>query len=295
MDNESKLFAGYIPVIHDGYIRAFNRHPKATIGVFSDEILSESKINYVRKDIRALKPEEAKQCIEGLGRKAIILGKSALEIALRSGIVMPDDDITRNIENLYPDSKITKETIFLRWDRDNSSEVSAIKPDREIDLDDNSPIIKTLCQESAKSSNWWRHIGAVLVDKEEIILRAHNHSLPTENSSWIESDPRITAHKGESIEKSIDIHAEANLITQSAKNGISLEGKDIFVSTFPCQNCAKLIALSGIKSVFFIEGYATLDGQSILNSYGVEIVKINTSFSGDKPNGLKSYPKKQKG
>ena len=186
----------------------------------------------------------------------------------------------------------SKEPIFLRWDRDNSNETSIILPDREVTLEDDDKLIQIISNESSKSSNWWRHVSAALVDSSKIILCSHNHSLPTEHTSWIESDPRITAKKGESIERSIDIHAEAGLIAQAARDGISLNGKDIYVSTFPCPNCAKLIAMSGIKSCYFIEGYAMLDGQSILSASGVEIIKINSKLKSEDIHNLKPYPEK---
>lgn len=294
MDKEPKLFAGYFPVIHDGYIKAFERHPDATIGIFNEEIIQDSKIGYTRKDIRALSPEIAQMAIKGLGRNVIILGRTALELVLNNEpIIMPDDDITRKIAANYPDAEIIKESVFLRWDRDNSTETSMVEPDREITLSEDSVIIKTLSEEAKQSSNWWRHIGAVVFDNnEDLIISSHNSSVPTEYTSYIESDPRITAKKGESIERSIDIHAEARLIANACKHGLSLEGTTIYVSTFPCPNCAKLIAESGIKTCCFVEGYAMLDGQSILKNYDIEIIKINAKLEAENPNGLKPYPEK---
>lgn len=292
--NNKELFAGYVPVIHDGYIRVLERYPNATVGIFNEEIIEDSKIGYTRKDIRALSPEIARMAIEGLGRQAIILGRAALELALNEGpVIMPDDDITRKIVANYPKAEIIKEPVFLRWDRDNSSETSMIEPDREVTLDKDSMIIKTLNEQAHQSSNWWRHIGAaVFDDNESLIISSHNSSVPTEYTSYIECDPRITAKKGESIERSIDIHAEARLIANASKHGISLEGKTMYVSTFPCPNCAKLIAESGIKSCCFVEGYTMLDGQSVLKDYNVEIVKINAELEAEKPNSLKPYPEK---
>ncbi len=292
MKNNNELFAGYIPVIHDGYIQAFDRHPDATIGVFDQEIITDIA-GYLRKDIRALSPEIAQKAIEGLGRRSIILGKAALEIALKQQIIMPSDDITRKIIERYPEANIIQESVFLRWDRDNSAETSTIEPDREITLNKNSNIIKTLSEEARQSTNWWRHIGAAIFDdNEDVIISSHNSSVPTEYTSCIECDPRITAQRGESIERSIDMHSEARLIANACKQGISLEGKTIYVSTFPCPNCAKLIAESGIKSCHFVEGYAMLDGQSILKDYNIEIVKVNSELEPEDPNSLKPYPKK---
>lgn len=292
MNKPKELFAGYIPVLHDGYITAFNRHPDAAIGVFNDEVLADNA-PYLRKDIRALSPEDAKRAITGLGREALILGRSALQEALRRPIIMPSDDISRAIIAANPEADITTEPVFLRWDRDNSTDPSIITPDRTIQISNNDPIIKRLNSELVQSTNWWRHIGAVILDDTAIKLSAHNSSLPTEYTSWINGDPRITARKGESIERSIDIHAEARIIAEASKQGIALEGMTICVSTFPCPNCAKLIALSGIKSCYFVEGYSVLDGYSVLKDFGVEVVKLETDLEPEDPQILKAYPSNQ--
>ncbi|NCS97095.1 MAG: deoxycytidylate deaminase, partial [Candidatus Pacebacteria bacterium] len=89
-----------------------------------------------------------------------------------------------------------------------------------------------------------------------------------------DSDPRNSFHKGEHIELSTAIHAEAALIADAAKKGISLEGTQLYVTTFPCPACAKLIACSGITKLYFSEGYSMLDGEKILNDAGVLLSKI---------------------
>jgi dCMP deaminase len=285
----SELFVGYIPVLHDGYLQAFNRHPDATIGVLDDTVLSD--VPYLRKDIRRLPPAITVAAIRGIGREALLLGQQQLEEALHSPLIMPDDDVTRKIIERYPNASITTESIFLRWDRDNSMETSGVIPDRTVSFGQNDPIVNALSAEAKKSSNWWRHIGVAFVREGEIQLTARNSSLPTSYTSSIDSDPRITAQKGEAIERSIDIHAEARLIAEASRTGHSLEGGELYVSTFPCPNCAKLIALSGVRSCYFIEGYAMLDGATILQQSDVEIVKIDTDdFESDTPNNLKPYP-----
>jgi len=293
MSDTVELFVGYIPVIHDGYIQAFNRHPNATIGIFDTEVLSDLA-PYLRKDIRALSPEDAQKAISGLGRNSIIIDKSTLADALKRPIVMPDDDISRAIIAANPDAKITTEPIFLRWDRDNVNDKSAIIPDRVVQIDSDDSIAKLLNDESNKSTNWWRHVGAVVVnDQLEIIAGGHSSSVPSEYSSWIDSDPRITTNRGLDIEKSIDIHAESRIIAEASKTGKSLAGTTIYVTTFPCPSCAKLIALSGIKCCYYIDGYATLDGYKILKDFDIEVVKLNTKLGPEDPNSLKTYPTNQ--
>jgi cytidine deaminase len=51
------------------------------------------------------------------------------------------------------------------------------------------------------------------------------------------------------------VHAEMAAITQAAKNGVSIAGKRLFCTTFPCHICARHIVSSGIAEVVFIEPY----------------------------------------
>jgi len=51
------------------------------------------------------------------------------------------------------------------------------------------------------------------------------------------------------------IHAEMNAIAQAAKNGIMIEGADIYVTARPCWNCFRVIANTGIENVYYLEEY----------------------------------------
>jgi len=51
------------------------------------------------------------------------------------------------------------------------------------------------------------------------------------------------------------VHAEANAIVQAARNGVAIEGGEIYVTASPCWECFKLIANAGIKRIFFGEFY----------------------------------------
>lgn len=289
--SHKETFAAYIPAIHRGYINAFERHPEATIGVLDRSV--SSLLDYTRKDIRALFPETVKNALEGMGWDAEILSIDALTSRLKSGepnLTMPDDDLTREIERQFPQAVIEKEPIFLRWDRDNSQATEAIEAHREIGLDSDDPIIQLLSKEMGKSPSWWRRVSAALKNQDGLMSIAHNSPVGSEHKVWIEGDPRSTSKKGQDLERSLEIHAEARIISEAAKNGIKTEGSEIFVTTFPCPNCAKLIVESGIKTCYFIEGYAMLDSQDIFYENDVEIVRINTDFPKENPDSLKPYP-----
>jgi dCMP deaminase len=45
------------------------------------------------------------------------------------------------------------------------------------------------------------------------------------------------------------VHSEANSLIQSAKNGQKTDGCTMYVTLFPCSNCAGLIVNAGIKRV----------------------------------------------
>ncbi len=290
-----EIILGYVPVIHKGYLDLLERHPFATIGVLEQEVLQD--FDYLRKDIRALEPAAAATLICGLGRKALLIGLPQLHRLDEDydSVIMPNDDVSRSLQKIHQFQTVEFEPIFLRWDRENSKANVEVTPDRTISSEDSHfhKLIAELYKEAEKSSNWWRRLAAAALDDGgKPVAISRNQSQPTDYSSLLDSDPRISEKRGHGIEVSIDIHAEAKLIAEMAKTGYSLDGKSILVTTFPCPTCAKLIANSGIKKCYYIEGYATLDGQSILKAFDVEIIKVDASMPVGDPRELKPYPHK---
>ena len=51
------------------------------------------------------------------------------------------------------------------------------------------------------------------------------------------------------------IHAEMDALLAAARQGISPVGASLFVTTFPCHNCARHIVVAGIREVQYIEPY----------------------------------------
>lgn len=51
------------------------------------------------------------------------------------------------------------------------------------------------------------------------------------------------------------VHAEMSALTDAARLGRSVQGATIFVTTYPCHNCAKHLVAAGIRRVVFIEPY----------------------------------------
>ena len=124
------------------------------------------------------------------------------------------------------------------------------------------------------SADWYRQVGAVVVKNKQVLVSGYNKRQPTPHSAYIEDDPRNFLTYGEDTHLRHTLHAEQDVIAQAAKNGISLDGAEMYVTTFPCPDCAANIAASGIKKCYFSEGYAQLDGEKILRQSGIEIIQV---------------------
>ena len=87
------------------------------------------------------------------------------------------------------------------------------------------------------------------------------------DENYLNSIPAITSD--------FTLHAEQNIITFCAKNGIPTDNTTLYITTSPCRHCAKLIAQAGIKRVVYGEAYKDTSGIEFLEKIGIEIVKYN--------------------
>lgn len=71
------------------------------------------------------------------------------------------------------------------------------------------------------------------------------------------------------------LHAESNAIMKVAKSTMSCEGAELYTTTCPCFDCAKLIIQAGIRKVFFCEDYRDMSGIALLERAGVEVEQVN--------------------
>jgi dCMP deaminase len=71
------------------------------------------------------------------------------------------------------------------------------------------------------------------------------------------------------------LHAESNAIAKLARSSQSGRDADIFITTAPCLDCAKLIYQSGISSVYYRDSYRNMDGVEFLEKSGVKVKQVN--------------------
>jgi dCMP deaminase len=267
----------YIPALHKGYIDFFKKYP-GTLYILGMKFVRETP--RMDRDIRALAPEEVKAAVDALSlfSKTLVLDEKNIDqlIADTSPIVMPDEDVSHQFaEKHLPGKSIDFANIFLRWDRPISTKEFEVAPDRIISEDEfDKKIIGQAFEEAKKSPDWWRQIGAVLVRDGQPIVRGYNEILPSEYSLNTFGDPRSNFDAGQSVEICKTIHAEARVIAEAARQGISVRDTVLYTTTFPCPVCARLIAVAGIKEVYYAKGYSLLDAEDILKEFGVKLVMV---------------------
>ncbi|MCI5108519.1 MAG: deaminase [Candidatus Pacebacteria bacterium] len=267
----SKVIIAYVPVLHEGYRHLFESHKDVDkIYIFGKDLIKE--FDYLAKEIRALDPELIKKSLDGWDIPEVsVLNKDNINEVTSLDVVMPDEDICRQFADRYIKGNVTFDPIFLRWDRTNTQREKKVGPEKIITENE---FINKAFKEAEKSSDWWRKVGAVAVKNGKVILSKFNKQVPSQHMPYAVGDPRNASHKGQDLDLFTSIHAEAGIIAEAAKEGISLSGCDMYVTDFPCPVCAKQIAYSGIKRLYFHKGYAVLDGESILKSNGIEIIQV---------------------
>lgn len=284
-----QIIFAYVPVLHRGYQEFFAKYPNAELYLLDrEELLGFEELEYIKKDIRVLDLSLAIKAIKSWDIFNIVksIKISDLEQFIDSSVkpeaqlIFTNDDIGNFIANKFFAEVKNKffEPIFLRWDKNLMSSQNEVVNDVVISKADfEQKIMIEAFKQAGKSSDWWRHVGSLIIKNGQILLAGYNKHLPSEDQQYKNSDPRIPFSSGVGTDFSSSIHAEANLIALAAKKGLALDGTEMFVTTFPCPVCAKQIAISGIKKLYYAKGYAVLDGLEILKSHGVEVILVKFS------------------
>ena len=137
--------------------------------------------------------------------------------------------------------------------------------------------ISLLSAQRSKDSH--TQVGACIVSQDNKILSVGYNGMPTGCSD----DEMPWDRNGEFLDTKYPFvcHAELNAILNHAAG--SLQNAKIYVSLFPCNECAKAIIQSGIKEVVYLsdkyaESPATLASKRMLASAGVTIRRIETNI-----------------
>jgi len=114
-----------------------------------------------------------------------------------------------------------------------------------------------------------KQVGAVIVRDKTILSTGYNGSV------------RGLAHCDEAGHMMEDghcvrtVHAEANAICQAARNGVRIEGADIYTTASPCWSCFRLIANSSIRRVYYGEFYRDERSLEVARELGMDLVDLS--------------------
>lgn len=275
----------YMPVIQQAYLDFIAESDKdAKVYILSDMVTE--AVASVKKDKRALPSKiivgvlRSTQQLLFPGADRTFIHANATDLA-RLGyhtqqITMTDEDISHHLADIYfCDVPVERPIVFvpvhLRWNQRNIYDSGLVS-------NDTPPVViahlATALQLSEKSPDWWRQVGAVCFRGESVVGSAYNLHLPSNYEVLFVGDPRSSSSKGKDIDLSLALHAEAGIIAEAARLGKSLDGASLVVTTFPCPVCARLIAASGIKAVYYLEPYSMLDAELVLTSANVALIPI---------------------
>src|SRR3989338_7696518 len=249
-----KVIVAYVPVLYQGYRKFFEKY--ATEGVLSlyvipDELLV--RFDDLRKDIRRLSAHDAATAVNGwkifpgvgIGDEPRLENLRGVNVP----VVMPDDDLSRTFaaEHLPQNYVMFDASIFLRWDRTKVLAERVVEANRQVSHEAFDREVIAMCfRQAERATNLWRQVAGA------IVLNG----------------------KGLHIELTTDEHAEARLIGEAARQGIALSGASLYLTTFPCPPCAKLVGTAGICRLYFAEGYAMLDGERVLRDSNIELIRV---------------------
>ncbi len=129
---------------------------------------------------------------------------------------------------------------------------------------------------SSRSTCLRRRVGAVLVKDKRILATGYNG--PPSGLAHCEEvgclRERLGIPSGERHEICRGLHAEQNAIIQAALHGVSIKGAQLYSTTFPCIICSKMLINSGIREIFYREGYPDELSADLLEEAGVKLVKL---------------------
>jgi dCMP deaminase len=110
-----------------------------------------------------------------------------------------------------------------------------------------------------------KHVGAVIVRDRTILSTGYNGS--------IRGMPHCdeVGHLMESGHCVATIHAEANALVQSARNGVNIAGASIYITASPCWSCFKLIANASIAAIYYGEFYRDERIFEVAKTLGIEL------------------------
>lgn len=137
-------------------------------------------------------------------------------------------------------------------------------------------------QASLRSTCIRRKVGAVIVKDNRILATGYNGA-PSGLPNCCDNCDRCyrSAHNipsGQMLDLCYAVHAEQNCLMNALKFGEDLIGASIYVNTYPCATCMKLILQTGIRDIYYIDEYENEFTKNMAIEAGANLVKLDGSI-----------------
>jgi dCMP deaminase len=265
-------------VLHEGYRRFVEAHASGRpFYVVGRELYADYRP--LAKDIRALDPSLVVAAVRAWGvcSSVEVLDAAGAQRLAESGarLVLPAEDVSYQlVDRFFGRCEVRYDSVFLRWDKTRTVQLLEPRAVREVGVEEALAEIGVAAETAALDSvDWWRQVGAAIRFADGTVRAVTNEHGPHRLSAYAVGDPRSNFFKGVELELSTATHAEARLIAEAARDGLSTRGAVMYVTDFPCPPCAKLLAAAEIERLYFRTGYAVLDGEAVLEAAGIEVVQ----------------------
>ncbi len=129
---------------------------------------------------------------------------------------------------------------------------------------------------SRRSSCLRRAVGAVLVRDKRLLATGYN-GVPSgvthcEVTGCLRE--KLQVPSGERHELCRGLHAEQNAIIQAALHGVSTRDAVLYCTTLPCIICAKMLINSGVRTVYYLDGYSDSLTGEMLAEVGLTLIRL---------------------
>jgi dCMP deaminase len=268
----------YLPAFHEGVINLFTRQKEAgaTQVVLLGRSLS-SKVHGAPRDF-AVSPQVMAKFVDVLGifQLPCLVAETDTLLAMVGGqfVAHRHRAVEVVLEEVGLLGGASWDNDFMRWDLPAAMKQSPVSS--AISVTDEAffqGVLLLATEDARRSENFFRQVGAAVMRSGEVLLLAHNQSGHFQGEHLILGNPRVWIDGGHP-DINPDIHAEQLLIVEALRRGISFEGADALVTCFPCRTCANMLARTGLKRLFFHEGYSQQGTEQVLVDHGIELFQV---------------------
>ena len=130
----------------------------------------------------------------------------------------------------------------------------------------------------AKRSNCVsRQVGAVITVDNQIVSTGYNGA-PKHLHHCIDAGGCLrklnNIESGTRQEICRAVHAEQNAIISAAVKGVSIKGGTLYLNTYPCSICTRMLINAEIKRIVYDSDYSDPLSKEMLDESGIEVVRF---------------------